>query len=737
MSNIMQTGRLMPASYKTLATILETLPGALFVVDDAATIIYANINAQAITGATQEELLGKSLWRGAPQLVSTTLYQAMHKTKQSREPIEVEYLSPMTRMWLHVQLTPTLEGVLLHFHEKRESTRSWETFSPEHHLAADILENMYISAGFLTPEGILLEINEASLADAQILREEVIGLPFAETIWWTPYPASQQQLRAAIARAGRGETVRFETTVHPRKGMDLHLEVTITPHRDADHNVEYLVYVGADVTARKQAEDKIRDLIDAIPQMVWIAGPDGFATYQNQRVIEALSMTHEQAEGNGWLAAIHPDDRQRMWEAWQRSLQTGENFEMEHRVRDSSSGVYRWHLVRSVPRRNVQGEILDWVGTCTDIDKQKQVEQQLKESREGLRMLAETLPQLVWTTYPDGQHEYTNQRWKDYTGFIDEQIQRDRWAYLQFIHPDDQERHQARWLYALNTGELFEDEVRIKNSQTGEYRWFLTRAVPVRDEAGRIVKWFGTSTDIDEQKRMEEALRQLEQRKDDFINMASHELRTPLTTLKMQTQLVRKRLEKQAQHEAVAALSRVEGPIKQLERLIGELLDISKIQVGRLEYLWEPVNLNLLLREIAETMRQTHPGYTILVRGTAPASLVGDRDRLGQVFTNLLHNAIKYSLNTTTIEIDLSASDEAVTVRVQDHGLGIPHELHSKIFERCYRAFNSSQRTISGLGMGLYIVNEIVKGHGGSITVDSEIGKGSTFTVTIPRRRDS
>src|SRR5579875_2363743 len=110
MSNIMQTGRLMPASYKTLATILETLPGALFVVDDAATIIYANINAQAITGATQEELLGKSLWRGAPQLVSTTLYQAMHKTKQSREPIEVEYLSPMTRMWLHVSSLRPLRG---------------------------------------------------------------------------------------------------------------------------------------------------------------------------------------------------------------------------------------------------------------------------------------------------------------------------------------------------------------------------------------------------------------------------------------------------------------------------------------------------------------------------------------------------------------------------------------------------------------------------------------------------
>jgi signal transduction histidine kinase len=204
----------------------------------------------------------------------------------------------------------------------------------------------------------------------------------------------------------------------------------------------------------------------------------------------------------------------------------------------------------------------------------------------------------------------------------------------------------------------------------------------------------------------------------------------------MQTQLVRKRLERQSHHEAATALSRVEGPVKQLERLIGELLDVSKIQAGRLEYQQETVDLDALLHEVADTMQQLSTTHAIVVRGAAPCSLVGDKDRLGQVFTNLISNAIKYSPDAEAVEMDLSASEETVTIRVRDHGLGIPREQRDKIFERFYRASGPKQKAIPGLGMGLYIVAEIVRGHGGTITVDSAVGKGSTFMVTLPKRRE-
>jgi signal transduction histidine kinase len=176
---------------------------------------------------------------------------------------------------------------------------------------------------------------------------------------------------------------------------------------------------------------------------------------------------------------------------------------------------------------------------------------------------------------------------------------------------------------------------------------------------------------------------------------------------------------------------------KQLERLIGELLDVSKIQAGRLEYVKEPVDLEALLHEVAKTMQQISTTHAVVVRGAAPCTLIGDQGRLEQVFTNLISNAIKYSPDAETVEMDLSTSPETVTVRVRDHGLGIPREQRDKVFERFYRAAGPRQKAIPGLGMGLYIVADIVKRHGGTITVESAVGEGSIFTVTLPLNRDT
>jgi signal transduction histidine kinase len=219
--------------------------------------------------------------------------------------------------------------------------------------------------------------------------------------------------------------------------------------------------------------------------------------------------------------------------------------------------------------------------------------------------------------------------------------------------------------------------------------------------------------------------------------MASHELRNHLAALKLQTTLLRRQLAKQGTLDQAPALARMEVQINKVTRLVDELLDVSKIQAGSLEYVRETVDLDALLQEIIDTLQQTSPSHTLVVRGTVGTSLIGDPDRFGQVFINLISNAIKYSPDAETVEIDLSTSPEMVTVRVRDHGLGIPREQRDRIFDRFYRVSGPKQRAISGLGMGLYIVAEIVKHHGGSITVDSTVGKGSTFTVTLPQTRDT
>ncbi|HEX7734324.1 MAG TPA: PAS domain S-box protein [Ktedonobacteraceae bacterium] len=734
MSHAKQTNRVTPASNETLFTLLETLPGALFVINDAATIVYANASAQVFTGTTREDICGKPLWRGAPQLGSATLYQAVQQTAQTRAPTEVEYVSSVTGTWLHVQLSPTAGGLMVQVHQGKTEALREETFSQSGRLSIEDVDSLFTRIGVLTLEGITLEINEVPLAEAQIRREEVIGHLLTETRWWSFYPTSQEQLRAAIARASRGETVRFETVVYLKEDLDRHLEVAITPHRDANHHVTYLVVASIDITERKRAEQQLkaseenwRTLAETVPQIVWAQSPDGLIEYTNQRWSDYTGLTPKPIQSNRWafLQFIHPDDRAGNRALRQHALDRGDLFEHEERIRNGQTGEYRWFLTRGMPVRDEAGQIIKWFGTSTDIEDQKRTEQALRQSQMRLRALIDSNIIGIVSVEEEGfVIVEANEAWLHMTGYRREDVQSRTLNQARYTVPED--------------APLFERAVQEITAR-GQYTPFETETI-CRDGSRLPVLVGGVL--FQEQPRQivvfvldNSARKELEQRKDDFISMASHELRNPLTVLKLQTTLLRRQLARQGTLDEVPALASMETQIHTLTRLVEDLLDVSKIQAGKLEYIRETVDLDALLREIAETMQQTNPSHRILVHGSAQTSLIGDPDRLGQVFTNLLSNAIKYTPNAETVEVDLSTSEDAVTVRVHDHGVGIPREQRDKIFERFYRVTDSKQKKIAGLGMGLYIVAEIVKSQGGTITVDSEVGKGSTFTVTLPTRR--
>jgi signal transduction histidine kinase len=222
----------------------------------------------------------------------------------------------------------------------------------------------------------------------------------------------------------------------------------------------------------------------------------------------------------------------------------------------------------------------------------------------------------------------------------------------------------------------------------------------------------------------------------DFLSMAGHELRTPLTVLKLQTQYLNRRLASQGLYDDVAILAQMEVQIQKLERLNGDLLNVTKIQAGRLEYVEERVDLNQVLQESAEVMHQMYPTHAIVVHGTATTYLVGDTERLGQVFINLLSNAIKYSPLADTVEVNIRSTSEAITIGVRDYGIGISQDQREHIFERFYRAVDPSTQAFPGLGIGLYLVAEIIKHYGGTITVESAMGQGSTFHVSLPLSKD-
>lgn len=363
-----------------------------------------------------------------------------------------------------------------------------------------------------------------------------------------------------------------------------------------------------------------------------------------------------------------------------------------------------------------------------------QIADALQQSEQRYGQLAEALPLLVWTSQPEGTLSYVNRQWFDYTGTAIEQIQSDGWYSV--IHPHDMHICREEWQQSLQTGTTYERECRLKTAQ-GSYRWYLVRALPVLNHDGQVSTWVGTATDIEEQKQIQEELRQSEQRKDAFLSMASHELKTPITSVLVLVQLLQKMFRGEQKPLAVQYLNKIEIQVKKLIKLIADLLDVSKMQTMHLALTQEAFDIDTFVHDLVETIQQSYPSHKLIISGMAQTILMGDKDRLGQVVTNLLTNAIKYSPGKEQVEIVVTNDQQQVTMSIRDYGIGIPQEHQSKIFERYYRVYDEQDKKFPGLGIGLYIAAEIIHRHGGEIWVESTPGEGSTFSFSLPLTRQS
>ncbi|MGH7270702.1 MAG: ATP-binding protein, partial [Polyangiaceae bacterium] len=357
------------------------------------------------------------------------------------------------------------------------------------------------------------------------------------------------------------------------------------------------------------------------------------------------------------------------------------------------------------------------------------------------RTLAEAMPHIVWTAQPDGVVDYFNQRWFEYTGLSAEQT---AGSWQGAVHVDDWRRCQSEWRKAMASGQMFETECRLRAGADGSYRWHLARALPERSASGQVVSWLGTFTDIEDQKRAQverdllyrEAVDAVRAR-DEFLSIASHELRTPLSSLKLQIEM----LLRPPRRDPGAVLSpdqtkvKLEMAAKQIDRLsklIAELMDISKITSGRLQLDFEECDLGDLVRDVAARLADdaANAQSSLEIHARAPVSGRWDRTRMEQVLMNLLTNALKFGAGQP-VEIVIEDHGPGARLVVRDHGIGIAPEDVDRIFHRYEQAISS--RAYGGMGLGLYIVSQIVKSHGGTIHVESQPGTGSTFIVDLPR----
>lgn len=257
------------------------------------------------------------------------------------------------------------------------------------------------------------------------------------------------------------------------------------------------VAIGSDVGAI--SEDRLaafQALADFLPTLCWLAMPDGHIHWYNRRWHDYCGSTPAEMEGWGWQSVHDPEVLPEVMAQWTASIATGEPFEMVFPLR-GADGEYRPFLTRVVPLRGPEGAVLRWFGVNTEVGAQLRVEAALSDSEASFKVLTDAMPQMVWSTLPDGYHDYYNAQWYEFTGVPAGSTDGEAWNGM--FHPDDQERAWERWRHSLRTGEPYEIQYRLRRHD-GAYRWTLGRALPVRGSKGEIVRWIGTCTDIHDEK---------------------------------------------------------------------------------------------------------------------------------------------------------------------------------------------------------------------------------------------
>ena len=265
---------------------------------------------------------------------------------------------------------------------------------------------------------------------------------------------------------------------------------------------------GVFATATKntnKSESYFRRLADTIPVMLWMTRPDGYCTYVNQKWYDYTGQLPEETIGQRWISVVHPDDMLQMTAGFNEANASHTPFYLEYRIK-GADGKYRWILDSGSPMFDDDGGFEGYIGSVIDIDNRKLAEDAVRESEKRFRQLADSMPQIVWTANPDGYTDYYNKQW--YL-FIGEEGQYGDSSFLYHIHPDDQQRCYETWYRSVKSGEPYEIEYRFKVKYPSEaYRWFLVRALPIKNDNGQIIKWYGTCTDIDDVKRIQQSLRE-------------------------------------------------------------------------------------------------------------------------------------------------------------------------------------------------------------------------------------
>ncbi|MEZ6108008.1 MAG: PAS domain S-box protein [Pirellulaceae bacterium] len=624
------------------------------------------------------------------------------------------------------------------------------------HLTNQALQTRQIAAQREQLRVTLESIGDALITTDQSLRVTGLNSVAERLTGWTQTEVLGKHLSEVfrIVRQDSGESLvdpaqqsmETERVVHSadatklvtRQMNEIPIDSNAAPIRSDNGTITGCILVFRDISARRALEQEIAErladarllaaIVESSRDPIVSKSIDGVIRSWNRAAERLFGYSADEVIGRH-IAFLIPPDRMHEEAEIIRRLSSGERIEELETVRRRADGTLVEVSLTVSPLIDRNGQVIGASKTVRDITERKLAERALRESEAKFRNLADNMSQFAWMADSKGWIFWYNRRWYDYTGTTLEEMQ--GWGWKAVHHPDHVDRVVSKIQQAWDTGQIWEDTFPLRGKD-GEYRWFLSRAIPIRDASGEITVWLGTNTDVTERMEAERALRESDQRKNEFLAMLAHELRNPLAPIRHGLEV----LSRERRFDE-AAVELMKSQANQLVRLVDDLLNVSRIMRGKVRLHVEAIETRSLLEGALAKLRPTLEDRRQTVDVELPAEpvwIAGDRVRLTQVFDNLLGNASKYSDQGGRIELSVRVADEVIEIVVSDDGVGIDGELIDKVFDLFTQAEQPLDRSQGGLGIGLTIVRQLVERHRGQVRVESPgLGQGSTFRVRLPR----
>ncbi len=589
-------------------------------------------------------------------------------------------------------------------------------------------------------------------------RDEAVGQPMASLIIPPAYRMAHHQGLERYLATGQGAILnaRIEIVAVRRDGTSFPIELTVTPQADfvGDNPIPqgevYFTAFVRDITMRVGAERAMRDseerwrtLTEAMPQLVWIAQPDGAASYFSTQWATYTGVPVADLIGARWLDMIHPDDVAATTAAWAAATADIAPYNIDYRIR-RHDGIYHWFKTRGVPTRDEDGKIVAWYGTCTDIEEQKQAAEAMRMSREHLKLMVASAKDFAIISMDlTGSVISWNPGAERIFGYMAADVIGKPAAII--FTPEDRAAliPEQEFTTARQYGSASDERWHIR--ENGERFYASGIMAAMYDENETITGFTKIARDMTEQKHAEQLL--IEARnsaeaaniaKSEFLANMSHEIRTPMNAIIGLSNILATGGDlspRQLQYVSTLQMS-----ADTLLSLINDLLDIAKIEARSVALEQIPFSITQLVQEVISMMavrtREKNLTFTMDAACAQQRLFVGDPTRLRQIIANLCSNAVKFTESggvyiVITCQPTDRANIESINIAVKDTGIGIAAEHLVSIFDKFIQADSSINRKYGGTGLGLAITKTLVEIMGGTIAVDSNLGHGSTFTVNL------